>query len=170
MSIRSSLLNQLILSLKSSNQCATRWLDEQGLGGEMFDRSCASARLQRAYCVFDLLRERGIVVAAQLQRRAEPDVHSPWTRHSPRWVQHAVDAFDTDWNDRNAEPCADHADAAAERTHLAAVGAFALGKDQNRPAVAGELADVLQGLPRAGLALRQRKRVEVERGQGREPG
>ena len=39
------------------------------------------------------------------------------------------------------------------------------GKDQHRQAVAGELADVLQRLPRAGLALRQREGVEEERRQ-----
>ena len=41
--------------------------------------------------------------------------------------------------------------------------AHALRKNQHREAVAGDLADVAQRLPRAGFALRQRKRVEEER-------
>src|SRR6185503_14318984 len=78
-------------------------------------------------------------------------------RHQP------LDALDAHRNDRHPEPRADHADAAAKRFELARRRALALGKNQDRPAVTRELADVLQRLTRTCLALRERERVEVER-------
>src|SRR4051812_7225001 len=50
--------------------------------------------IQISYRVFDPLRERFVVVAGQVQGRAEHDANAAGPGHAPRGVQHLVEADD----------------------------------------------------------------------------
>ena len=80
-------------------------------------------------------------------------------------MEDSIHSVDSHGHDGHFQPGADHADAAAERQHVSRIGARALWKDQNRPVRPCQVADVLERLPGAGLALWQRERVEIERGE-----
>src|SRR5580765_1256019 len=110
--------------------------------------------IQVSYRVLDLLRERGVVVAGQMQRLSERDSHSTGPRHSRGVMQHLVEPDDTHGYNGNIQTRRDHSDARHEAIDLARIRSLAFGKDQDRPVVRDEIADVLQRLPRAGLALR----------------
>ena len=58
---------------------------------------------ERSHGILHLLCKRGVVVAAQTQRRAERHVHLPWPGHPPRWVQYAIDPLDPHRHHRHVE-------------------------------------------------------------------
>ena len=69
-------------------------------------------------------------------------------------MEHLVEPLDADRHHRHVQAGADHADAGPEPVDLAGLGPPTLREDQDRKAGVEDLADVLQRLPRAGLALR----------------
>src|SRR5205809_6020859 len=96
MSIRSSLLKLLaVLSLQTSIVPHSRRLLNL---------------LQFTYGIFDLFRERLVIFASQMHRRAEGDSHAAWARHPPRRMQHAVEADDAHRDDGNVKARRNHAD------------------------------------------------------------
>src|SRR5262245_27121072 len=98
----------------------------------------------------------------QPERRTERDTDATRPYERAAGGEELVYVIDTDRHDRHIETRGDHPDTTAKRFDVTGRRADSLGKYQDRPAFAGQLTDVLQRLPRARLALRQRKRVEVE--------
>src|SRR5262245_65235696 len=121
--------------------------------------------LQRADGGLDGFRERLVVLTCQPQRLTERHADTPRPSHPPTDAKPLLQAIDADGDDGGVETRCDHADAGAERIDGATLGTVSLRKDQDRRAFAQQLADVPQGLPRAGLALWNGKRIEEERRQ-----
>ena len=139
---------------RSSSLTATAWTLE------------CSARLRAPDRVFDLLRQRLVVVAAQPQRRAEGDAHparaapSATCGAAPCRGPRAAPARPA----RRAATRSCRCPAGTGRSRRSSVRRPS-GKISTEKPSLEHLADVAQRLPRAGLALRQRERVEEERRQ-----
>jgi hypothetical protein len=118
------------------------------------------SRLEVADRVLNGLGSGGVILTLQLQRGPEPDRHVARSGHPRPWIEHAIEPLDPHRHDRHVQPRADHPDAGPEGVDLLVLGPAALRKDQDREAIAQQLSNVAQGVPRAGLALGQRKGVE----------
>src|SRR5919197_3313614 len=119
--------------------------------------------LEAFHGVLDAFRQLDILLALQGERLAERDRHATGSGHVPVFVQHAIESLEMYGHNRHVQTRGHHADTRLKTPDLARLRPLAFGKDQNRDAVADEIADVAQRLTRAGFALRQRKRVEEER-------
>src|SRR3954471_14859671 len=97
--------------------------------------------------------------------RAEADGHMARLGHFPPRVKHLVEPCQPDGNDWDVQPGSHHGNSRTERLDFSMIRPFSLWKNQDRKPVIDEIARVPKGLPRAGLALRQRERVEEGSGE-----
>src|ERR1051325_1595930 len=120
--------------------------------------------LQRSNRVLDLPRERRIGMPLQEHRRPYRDLHPARMRPSRRPVKNPLQPLQPDWHDKQVQMRCDHPDAGTERVQLSGIRAVTFRKDQLRPALLRQFAHIANGLPRSGLALRNREGIEEERG------
>src|SRR5690348_12938488 len=116
--------------------------------------------LQRLDGFLYLSRVRHVVAAGQVDWFAEHDFDATRPSEVPGPVENLVESADPDRNDGYLQLGSDHADAGLECRNLAGIGHLALGKNQDAPALAGQLAHIAKRFQSAALALRNREGVE----------
>ena len=130
-------------------------------------RKLSSTRLSRTPRCLEACRagRGGVVGAFQAGRRPERDTCGIRARGTSSVVQDAVETLEPDRNDRDAEPGGDHRRSGLE---LADARRPPSGGPPGRsgPSIRGnQLANISQRLPRARFPLRERERVEEQRGE-----
>src|SRR5215831_435466 len=156
--MRSSLLKFAVLSTLQGYQTGPRRqatgpraVADSGPGPEGLGLKRGAERSNR---VFDLLRERLVVVPAEPPGRPKRDAGGAALRPLPVGIEDLVHVVEPDRHDGHVEPGADHRHARPEALHCARWMPRPLGKDQDGVTVRRDLADVAKRLARAGLALR----------------
>src|SRR5580698_2655676 len=118
-----------------------------------------------ANSALDSLSQCGVVAAFETKGGTKFHPRAPWRRESCGFVKHLFQALDAHRDHRNFQPRHQHSNTRLKWEKLTGIGAFSFREDEDAVALRGEVCSVAERVARAGLALRQRERVEGETSQ-----